>query len=135
MKDNSGKQANELAASNSAVQKLLLHAEINPRTLQNSCRLVILRSFVIGKNTNYISQLGLPCKIVKYIFSQCWDRIIFCQSSNSFISSTKLHFFCFELLGILILLSSTRKLVDVSESDESVLSSTDGMSPLSESSS
>ena len=71
LRDNSGKRAKELAASNSPVQKMLLDAEINPSSLQNSCRLVILRSFVIGKNTHCISQLGLPCKIVKYIFSQC----------------------------------------------------------------
>lgn len=70
-RDNSGKRAQELAASNSAVQRILRIYEMQPRKLTDCCRLVILRSFVVKKNENYIKQLGLPSKIVQYIFSHC----------------------------------------------------------------
>lgn len=69
MRDNLGKRPKELAKSNSAVKRLLDDYEIHPRTLQNCCRLAILQSFVIGKNSITIKQLGLPKKIIQFIFS------------------------------------------------------------------
>ena len=69
MRDNSGKRPQELAKSNSAVKRLLHNYEVKPRSLSDCCRLAILQSFVVGKNYNIIKELGLPKKIVQYIFS------------------------------------------------------------------
>lgn len=69
MRDNSGKRPQELSKPNSAVNRLLHNYEVHPRSLSDCCRLVILQSFVVGKNSNVIKQLGLPKKVVQYIFS------------------------------------------------------------------
>ncbi|XP_046639772.1 ankyrin repeat and SOCS box protein 13-like isoform X1 [Daphnia pulicaria] len=69
MRDNLGKRPKELAKPNSAVKRLLHDYEINPRTLSDCCRLAILQSFVVGKNSMVIKQLGLPKKIIQFIFS------------------------------------------------------------------
>ncbi|XP_057380453.1 ankyrin repeat and SOCS box protein 13-like [Daphnia carinata] len=68
-RDKSGKRPKDLARSNSAVKRLLKSYEIHPRTLSDCCRLTILKSFVVGKNSIIIKQLGLPKKVVQYIFS------------------------------------------------------------------
>jgi ankyrin repeat/SOCS box protein 13 len=69
MRDSLGKRPKELAKSNSAVKRLLHDYEIHPRTLSDCCRLAILQSFVVGKNSFAIKQLGLPKKIIQFIFS------------------------------------------------------------------
>lgn len=69
MRDNGGKRPEELAKPNSAVKRLLQNYETNPRSLSDCCRLTILQSMVVGKNSNVIKQLGLPKKILQYIFS------------------------------------------------------------------
>lgn len=69
MRDTLGKRPKDLARSNSAVKKLLHSYEIHPRSLSDCCRLAILQAFVVGKNSMIIKQLGLPKKIVQYIFS------------------------------------------------------------------
>jgi len=70
LRDNSGRRPKELLSTTSSIWKLLDNYEFNPRSLADSCRLSVLRSFVVGKNVDNIKNIGLPHKVVQYILNK-----------------------------------------------------------------